>query len=185
MAAKRPSYVSIRARQRRILDYQLSTGKKDKETAKEFGVTTAQLRKFVESDPKKLRRSYNRSPNTKKLYSEGQEKEVRKMVRKEHVPYQRTTVKVSYPKLASLTEEKELEDYYHTASRVEYLYAWEVSPSMAKSHQWEIYTSRLDLPISIDSINAMHDRGDIDDAAYDRIISRWRAIYGIRESVSA
>src|ERR1035437_1580968 len=77
MASNRPSYPSIRRRQRNIIE---GIGTRDiryAQAAREFGVTVPQLRTFLETRPVKLRRSYNRSPAYAKLFEEGKRSEVR------------------------------------------------------------------------------------------------------------
>src|SRR5450759_2161239 len=78
MASKRPSKVSIKARQRNIIEGMATRDLTYTQAAKEFGVTRQQLKKFVGT--KNLRANYNRSPAYSKLYREGERKETRKVL---------------------------------------------------------------------------------------------------------
>jgi hypothetical protein len=176
MAAKRPAYTTIRARQRRIVDYMASTGKGIKPTAKEFDVKPRELRGFLETKPKKLRKSYNRSPVTKKLVAEAGEREVRAKVAGEKAKYRRVSGTVAdirfYRETPGIDPELrrrriiELERVRYVRTDKEY-----------RSTNWAFYADRRNIPVSIRAIREMHDNGDIDDDMFDDIIDAWEEIY--------
>jgi len=67
---KRPTTPQLRARQVKLIKYQRATNKTDAQLAKEFGLTTKQVKNVKSSSPKHLRRVYNRSTGLQKIYRE-------------------------------------------------------------------------------------------------------------------
>ncbi len=68
--AKRPSVTQIRARQIKLLRYQLTTGKSDAQVARDFGISSDTVRRVKNATPRQLRKSWNRSPDLRTAYSE-------------------------------------------------------------------------------------------------------------------
>ena len=169
MASKRPSYVSIRARQRNIIEGMGTRDLTYAQAAKEFGVTRPELKRFVETKPTKLRSNYNRSPGYSKLYREGERSEVRqtlgvKRIRKAKIirprQYERpvTTKQVKQQQIDRLVQNL----YYKNGK---------------DKADWANYTREHNLPSSIDSIRLLHKNDRIDDDRFSSIVMTWITIY--------
>lgn len=168
MASKRPSYVSIRARQRNIIE---GIGTRDltyKQAAKEFGVTRQELRRFRESKPKDLRRIYNRSPALRKLYTEGERpvtrqvlgiKRIRRYEFEEHILKEPRALK--YPNSKQIGRMIQRIYYENNFGK----------------QQWSIYTHERSLPNSIDDIKLLYKNGKLTSSQYHAILKEWREDY--------
>lgn len=184
MAAKRPSYVSIRARQRRIIDYMASTGKNVPQTAKELDVKPRELRSFIETKPKKLRKKYNRSPITRELFEKGEERKIRRQVAQEKQSYRRVTGRISeirfYRETPGIDPELRRRRIIEL-ERVRYI----STDKNYRSTQWAMYADKQNIPVSIKAIRAMHEDGDIDDYDFDEIVDAWEEIYSTTYGASS
>jgi len=176
MASKRPSYVSIRARQRNIIE---GLGTRDLtygQAAKEFGVTRQQFKKFVESKPKNLRSSYNRSPAYQKLYREGERKETRRVLGA------RKGIK-HYKKFADIpqrgvTYTPQQANEQQINKMLQNLYV----TNHAGGATWANYAREHRIPSSLDAIILMHNNGKIDDHEFVSVVRAWQGIYGVSEA---
>ncbi len=188
MSAARPSYPQIRSRQRYVIDYLHSTGKTYKQGAKDLKVTPSQLKHFIESKPKDLRRQYNRNKVTQKLYESGGKRhtaDIRPLARAQH----RTLTRVPY-KLQNVTLARAMtlppspeglaayENYSRAAGLIRHLYIED------DATEWNIWTLDRGLPISIREIYRMYQEGDIDEDTYYEIESAWREIYHVSDGVA-
>jgi len=167
--AKRPSYISIRARQRNIIEGMGTRDLRYAQAAKEFGVTRHELKRFLETKPKDLRRRFNRSPSTRKLYQEGERPETRRILRVKRIS--------RYP-----FRERELRDELIrprlpnkiiVGKMVQRLYY----DNNIASQEWAIYTREHDVPSSMTAIRLLWRNDRISDDKYRTLLTSWRNIY--------
>ena len=172
MATKRPSYVSIRRRQRNIIEGIGTRNLSDKEAAKEFGVTRPELKRFKEAKPKDLRKIYNRSASARKLYAEGERTETRRILGIKRIRVYEWRENVLRP---MYKQPKKVSDV-QIGRMIQALY----EPNHFKSQAWAIYARDHNIPSSIDSIKLLHRNGRTSHRQYSSIIKAWAAIYGIK-----
>ena len=168
MPNRRPSYLSIRRRQRNIIE---GIGTRDiriAQAAKEFGVTQRELRKFIETKPDKLRKSYNRSPALRKLYAEGERKETRRVLGVPRIRrYAFEEQVLQEPRLLRYPNERQI------GRMVQRLYYMNnIGPQ-----NWSEYTYSNNLPNSIKAIRLLWRNGKITDSRYKTILGIWRDDY--------
>jgi hypothetical protein len=171
MASKRPSKVSIKARQRNIIEGMATRDLTYTQAAKEFGVTRQQLKKFVGT--KNLRANYNRSSAYSKLYREGERKETRKVLGVNRI------TRYKYKRLPTTNEpqtEKQLRQE-QVKIAIRYLYYKNGQDKM----QWANYAREHNIPSSIDSIVLLHKNDRIDDTKFGQILASWQDIYNISD----
>ena len=171
MASKRPSYVSIRARQRNIIEGMGTRDLTYAQAAKEFGVTRQELKRFVETKPTKLRSSYNRSPGYAKLYREGERGEVRSTLKVKRItryPHMRA-VKYERP---TTTQEIKRQQVSRMVQNLYYKNGHDATV-------WANYARENNLPSSVDAIILLHNNGKMDDKTYVETLKVWRDNYNI------
>ncbi len=173
MASKRPSYVSIRARQRNILEGMEERGLNKKQAAKEFGVTRRQLETFIETKPKGVRTKFNRSPAYAKLYREGERKETRRVLGVKSIHRVEFRENIIRP-FSKLTEPKAISKQ-QTGRMIQRLYY----TNNIQSQQWAAYTRESGLPLNMDAIRLLHRNGKISDANYNAAVTNWGQMYGL------
>ena len=175
--AKRPSYVSIRARQKNILEGIGTAGLNYKQAARRFGVKPRELKRFVETKPRDLRQNFNRSPAYKKLYGTGTAAEQRKTVRQTVGVYKVKRYKYRVSQIEELKSlkltPKELRNRTAIGNLVQNLY----SQREYEKYDWASYTYNHDLPRSIDSIRTMHRNNKLSNDRYRDILVAWRDAY--------
>lgn len=180
MAARRPSKISIRARQRNILEGMGTADDRYKQAAKRFGVTPRQLKTFVTTKPAQMRTDFNRSPAYKKLYGTAktapeQRKQVRETFEVTRIKrYKIREADIRRLKLQRLSE-KELRNRTQIGELVQNLY----SQGSYDKYKWANYVHDKHLPTSIDTIKLLHRNGNISDKAYIAAVKQWRAIYNV------
>ena len=174
MASKRPSYVSIRARQRNIIEGIGTRNLRYKDAAKEFGVTRQELKRFLETKPQTLRKSYNRSPSLRKLYVEGERPETRRVLGVKRIRHYEFREHVLRPMEKDLTKVSDLQ----TGRLIQRLYYI----NNIDTQNWAAYTREANLPASIDTIRLLHRNGKITDATYRAALREWAKTYGIKAS---
>lgn len=166
--AKRPSYVSIRRRQRNIIEGMGTRDIKYKQAAKELGVTQSELRKFLETKPTVLRRNFNRSPVYTKLYKEGQRAETRRLLGVKRIR--------EYPFLESVIREPRIqrkpEDAQIGRMIQRLYYINNIGPQ-----NWSTYTREHNLPNSIKAIKLLYRNNRITRDQYTSILKEWRNDY--------
>lgn len=178
--AKRPSKVSLRARQKNILEGLGTTDFKYAEAAKKFGVTPRQLKRFVETKPQDLRRNFNRSPAYEKLYgaassSTEQRKEVRERLGVSRIKrYKYRERDIQNLKTLRLSE-KELRNRTQIGEQLQNLY----TKAVHARYDWASYTREHNLPRSIEAIKLLHRNNQISDDEYLTTIKVWRDIYTV------
>lgn len=183
--AKRPTTTQIRARQVKLVRYQLTTKKTDAQVAKEFDLTTKQLRNIKSKSPKQLRRVWSRSTGLQKAYREvgpvsGKGSTRVKEVRLTPAPFRgkalrrlrRSSVPVDIRDVR-IRQGIVIEEYYIIPGDVQATELHEARLS------WAEWTEEHELPTSILAIQEMYDAGEIDDAAYSEAIAAWKEAYGI------
>jgi hypothetical protein len=171
MASKRPSKVSIKARQRNIIEGMATRDLTYKQAAKEFGVTRQQLKKFVGT--KNLRSNYNRSPAYAKLYREGERKETRKVLGVSRI----TRYKYKQLPITNTDQSEKQLRQEQVKVAIRYLY-YKNGQDRA---QWANYAREHNIPSSIDSIVVLHNNDRIDDTKFGQIIASWAQIYNISD----
>jgi hypothetical protein len=178
VAQKRPSYVSIRARQKNIIEGLGTSDLKYAQAAKRFGVEPRELRKFAETKPKTLRRNFNRSPVYKKLYAEGARSEVREKLGVRRIKHYAIREK----ELRQLPYARKYTESETTRRRQigELLQNLYVSDELSR-YRWASYVREHDLPTSIAALQLLHRNDRISDSEYQRALSDWRAIYNISD----
>jgi len=161
-----------------------STGKNIPKTARELDVKPRELRTFLETKPKKLRKSYNRSPIVRELYAAGEERKVRAQVASEKVRYHRVTGRISeirfYREIPRLDPELKRRRIIEL-ERVRFL----MTDKNYRSTEWAFFADKSNLPVSIKAIRQMHEDGDIDDVEFDEIVDAWENIYATQYGVSS
>lgn len=183
MSKARPTYPQIRSRQRYVVDYLHSTGKTYKQGARDLNVTPSELKHFIESKPKDLRKTYNRSKSTKALYESGGKRhtaDIRPLARAQHktlkrVPYKLQQVRLARSMTLPPTPEglERYENYTRNAGLIRNLYVTD------EATEWNIWTLDRNYPVSIRSIREMYQRGEIDSDEMAEIETTWREIYKI------
>jgi hypothetical protein len=182
MAQKRPSYKSIRARQRNILEGLGTSDLKYAQAAKRFGVTPRELKRFVETKPKNLRTNFNRSPANAKLYGATkatvQRREVRetlgvKKIRKYKIRESQIQ-DIRNAKISGLSP-SEIRNRYQIGEQIQNLY---VSREHAR-YDWASYTREHDLPTSMDTLRLLNRNGKISNDEYMDAVNTWRDIYNV------
>lgn len=174
MATRRPSYVSIRRRQRNIIEGMGTGDLKYAETAKRLGVTQKQLRHFLETRPKKLRPGFNRSPATRKLYAEGERSEVRKELGIKRIKRYEFRENVLHDKINTPTNKDFL--IGRAVQRLYYV-------NDQHRQDWSVFARENGLPNSIKAIQKMYRDGQLSDRRYRSILVTWKKIYsGMNET---
>jgi hypothetical protein len=181
VAARRPSYKSIRARQRNILEGIGTADVKYKEAAKRLGVTPRELKTFVETKPRKLRPNFNRSPAYRKLYGASTAPEQRKQVREQlGIPrvrrYQAAEQDIQALRLQRLPE-KELRNRTQIGEQIQNLYY----RGQNDRYLWAAYAREHDLPTSIDTLRLLHRNDKVSDSEYAQAVKTWRDIYNVSQ----
>lgn len=184
MAAKRPSYPSIRARQRNLLEYQFSTDKTYRQAARELGVKPSEFERFVTANPRSLRQQYNRSKMIRKLYGEGERPDLRKKAKAQGVKLERLRTERGY---RVATQEVPIfeRDYQARLGRTQELIAALYERQRGASYDWAVFAAEENIPVSIKVIKLMWRNGEIDSSRYDYIIAVWKTIYNIETAEAA
>lgn len=188
MVRKRPSYVSIRTRKVKLLKYMGTTGKSEAQTAKEFGVSKEQLKRFITQDPKSARRSYNRSPAQRKLYSEISQTSTRPTYRAgSRVEKLRGVKLVQFDARPAVLDqirrtpglsEDERSRRLQIGTLIQKHYTFQDRPE----YHWAEYARENKLPTSIKGIKILYRNGRIDDDQYRQIASVWKDVYNIDDA---
>ena len=182
MAARRPSTVSIRARQRNILEGMGTADDKYKQAAKRFGVTPRQLKTFVTTPSSKMRSDFNRSPAYRKLYGTAKSApEQRKQVRETfEVPrirrYQYKELQIRNLKKRGYSE-RELRNRTQIGEQIQAIY----SGRAVSRYKWAGYAREHNLPTSIDTIRLLLRNDRMSDSDYIAAVKAWRAIYNVSD----
>ncbi len=182
MAAKRPSYKSIRARQKSILEGMGTSDLKYNEAAKRLGVTPRELKRFAETKPSKLRKNFNRSSANQKLYGARTATEQRKDVREAFGVTRIKKYKYRESEIQALKVMKlkpsELRNRTQIGEQVQNLY----SDKEHARYEWASYARENDIPTSIDTLKLLHRNNQISDSDYVDAVNTWRAIYNINDT---
>jgi hypothetical protein len=167
--AKRPSYVSIRRRQRNIVEGMGTGNLKYAEAAKKLGVTQGELRRFLETKPRELHKNFNRTATYNKLFEKGSRGNVRqsfdlKRITKYEVREEilRDPVRQGH-KNVNVQIGRMLQTYYYQNG--------------FKGIQWSIDTREHDLPNSIKAIRVLFKNGRISKSEYVRAVTKWNQLY--------
>lgn len=172
MTSKRPSYLSIRARQRNIIEGIGTRDIKYAQAAKEFGVTRTELKRFIETKPKDLRKSYNRSPSIRKLYEEGERSETRKALGVKRIKRYEFRENVLRPLYKDPQKVSDIQ-IGHMVQRLYY-------ENNIATQMWAVYVRENDLPTSIDEIRRRYRAGRMSSVTYNTAIKTWAKIYNIK-----
>lgn len=180
--AKRPSYKSIRARQRNIIEGLGTSDLKYAQAADRFGVTPRELRRFVTTKPKDLRKNFNRSPANTKLYGAStaakQRKEVRESLGVSKVKrYKFREQEIRDLKVLKL-KEPELRNRTQIGELVQNLYTSKIHAR----YDWASYAREHDIPTSIDAVKLLHRNNRISDSEYTDAVQTWRDIYNVSDA---
>lgn len=182
MAQKRPSTVSIRKRQRNIVEGMGTVPHmKYADAAKRLGVTPAQLRSFLDRTPT-TRRNFNRSPAYRKLYEAGERKSVAQsfgVKRVNRYPHKAAEIR----DLAAKQEKYPKMGYGHPDSKqVSHLLIKYYYPNGHEETAWATWTREHDLPISINAIRDLRKNDEITANQYHSALVTWRETYtGIKD----
>ena len=175
---RRPSYPSIRRRQRNIIEGMGTHDLKYAEAAKRLGVTRHELVQFLESKPKVVRARYNRSPSSRKLFEEGERHNVKQefglpfVRRYEHRAKYLEAVKVHLKHPNSKQIGRMIARYYYKDTE-----------KFRAILKWTIYTREHNLPLSIKAIKFLARNGKIDEDTYTEILEKWQELYRINSTV--
>lgn len=180
MATKRPSYTSIRARQKNIIEGLGTSDLKYAQAAKRFGVEPRELRKFVTSKPKTLRTNFNRSPTYKKLYEEGTRGEVRETLgvrRIKRYAFHEKEIQLLKKHTTPYSPE-ESQRRVQIGEMVQRLY---VDKDLAR-YEWAEYTREHNLPTSIQVLTLLFRNNKITGPDYAKALAEWKAIYNVSDN---
>lgn len=172
MTAKRPSYVSIRARQRNVIEG-LGTLGSTKEAAKRLGVTRAELKRFRDTKPKKLRQIFNRSPVIRRLYTLGARPETRKALGLKRIR------RYSYLEFLerSIRDVKTVPLRYENSVQIGRMVQRLYYENNIDAQRWSAYTYDNNIPNSINTIKFLYKRGVITPRRYAQILHTWKNLY--------
>lgn len=188
MAQKRPSYVSLRTRKVKLLKYIGTTGKTEAQAARDFGVDTEQLRRFITQDPKSARRTYNRSPQQRRLYEEIGAQSTRPRYRAgARIEKVRGTRLIQFdarpavldqirktPGLSEVERSRRLQ----IGELIRAQYLGEPTPESA----WALYARENGIPTSINAIKTLFHNDVVSTSKYARILNVWKQIYSISDA---
>jgi len=180
VAEKRPSYVSIRARQKNIIEGLGTSDLKYAQAAKRFGVEPRELKKFIETKPKNLRRNFNRSDAYRKLYTEGSRAEVRENLgvrRIKHYAIRKEDVEAIVSSRRYIYTETE--NRVKIGKMLQQLYYRGEQPQA----EWAAYTREHDLPTSINVLRLLYQNDRLDGPTYKNAIREWQAVYNISDNI--
>lgn len=188
MAQKRPSYVSIRVRKVKLLKYMGTTGKTESQTARDFGVSREQLRRFITQDPKQARRSFNRSPVQRQLYEKIGEASTRPRYRAgQRIEKLRGTQLIQFDSRPAVLDqirrtpglsEEERSRRLQVGTLIQRHYTFQDRPEYA----WAEYAREHRLPTSINAIKTLYRNGRIDDDEYNALARAWKDTYNITDA---
>ncbi len=188
MARKRPSYVSIRTRKVKLLKYMGTTGKTEAQTAKEFGVTKEQLKRFITQDPKQARRTYNRSDSQRKIFEEVSRTSTRPRYRAgERVEKLRGVKLIQFDARPAVLDQirrtpgltnEERARRIQIGQLIQRHYTFQDRPE----YHWAEYARENKLPSSINAIKILYRNGRIDDDEYADIARTWKEVYNIDDA---
>jgi len=168
--AKRPSYRSIRLRQRNIVEGIRTADITRTEASKRFGVTTAELNKFLDQKPQTLHQNYNRSPSYKVLVEQGARSEVRK------------DLGVKRIRRLNYSERNPKDDETKRAIRAIRFYYVD---NGYDAIEWASLTAKVGVPTSIDAIKVLYRNDRITKSQYGRLVRAWKRIYGVGDDYAA
>lgn len=171
MAKNRPSYPSIRRRQRNIIEGIGTRDIKYTQAAREFGVTTEQLNHFLDTRPQKLRKSYNRSTANAKLFELGERGQTRKVLGVRRIRVYEFREEVLQAKKRGTVEK--YPNQLQIGRQVQRLYY----RNDQGRQDWSLYTREEDLPNSINTIRFLYHQGRIDSRRYAKILTVWKQDY--------
>lgn len=179
--AKRPSYRSIRVRQTNIVEGMGTGHLRYAETAKRLGVSTKELRRFLEQKPRAIHANYNRSPGYSKLFESGRRANVREKLGLPRITrYEFVEHVISEPrfyiglkpgqlgrtvqhKAVDLSVGRRLAHYWYKDDQDRY--------------EWAVYANEHGIPISIDSLALLKRNKRISTKEYERHIDFWQETY--------
>ena len=178
MASKRPSYPSIRARQRNILEG-IGTGDlKYNQAAQRLGVTPTELRKFLDTKSPIVRRNFNRSPAYRKLYAEGERSKTREALGLKRIR--------RYEFKRSAVDRPQAMQKYPNSKQIGALIQRYYYKNGIEKIEWAAWTAEHNLPTSMDAIKQMRAEGKITESEYRSAVKSWRDHYhGITDSWAA
>jgi len=139
------------------------------ETAKRFGVTKEQLKNFLETRPKNLRKGYNQSPSRRKLFEAGERSEVRKTLELKRIRKYEFRENVLQQKRAKHVSGAD----FLTGRAVQRLYY----VNDQHRQDWSVFARENNLPNSIKSIQFLYRNGKLSDSRYSAILKTWKNIY--------
>lgn len=186
---KRPTTPQIRARQVKLIKYQRATNKTDVQLAKEFGLTTKQIKNIKQRSPKQLRKVFSRSTGLQKVYQDvgpvsGKGSTKVRGTRILKAPFRPLALKrARIARIQGRLPLEEFERQVRTGIEIEELYIIPGDADATAQHEarldWADWTLEHELPTSIAAINEMYDAGEIDDDTYNEAVEHWKETYGI------
>ena len=185
MASKRPSYVSIRARQKNIIEGLGTSDLKYAQAAKRFGVEPRELRKFVTTKPKNLRRNFNRSASYNKLYGKGKTASEQRGEVRENLGVKRIKrYAIRKEDVKAIVSSKrynpaETENRVQIGKILQNLY---YKGEQAQT-EWASYTREHGLPNSIQVLRLLYQNDRISGPDYANALAQWKAIYNISDAI--
>jgi hypothetical protein len=162
-----------------------TTNKTEAQTAKEFGVPKAQLRKFITQDAKKSRRSFNQSPSTRKLFAEigapkprykgGQRIETVRGTR--IIQFDARPATLDQIRRTPGLSESERSRRLQVGNLIQRHYTFQDRPE----YHWAEFTREHKLPTSINALKILRRNDRIPDAYWNQALKAWKDIYGISD----
>lgn len=180
--AKRPSYRSIRVRQRNIVEGMATGNLSYAETARRLGVTQSELKRFIQQKPRAIHQNYNRSETYSKLYEKSQRAPLGKTLglKRGITPYE-------------FREEVIMDPAYYIQSRegkvmrtpqgraVDFYVGREIGFLYYKNgvdrYRWSLYAKDHHIPISINALTVLYKNKRISSGEYARHVEFWAETY--------
>jgi len=203
----RPTEAQIFRAQKRIIAYLAKTEKTFNQAAEDaFGVSPTSLRRFLFQPRQKTRRGYRRSFDAQDIYAAATKtKAVKKTVTVtkgagrgliktvtvnvpqgigEIAKIPRITIRRSITKEGEIVERVSITGVSDTAARRASIMTHAAmieaeTPAASMNIAWQLYTSRYDIPDTMEGIRAKFDDGEYSARDIRRILNHWAVIYSI------
>lgn len=168
--ARKPTKVSLRARQRNLIEGRATKGLTNKQLANQLAVSQADLSRFMQASPKQVKRS----PRLYAVYEKAMRPKVREAL---GTPIRRY---ISSPtKIERLAKDKSLIRKYEDVVPVGYEIMSVMHPSSLRSHNWAVGIAERGLPVSSwTTLKTMHDEGRLSEEDWDYVNELFDEVYG-------
>ncbi len=192
-ASKRPSETNLFKSRERIGGYLTALGQPYNKAAKLLGTTEHELKKFLYGAKDQTLKNFPRNKSARRLYVlgggniettktyeitgyreiKGRQIPQRQLVEKRRLTFEGPIKGVEPYELESGTEDQDrLYKRYLSSIKLE-----RELPSLAMSQEWAKYTSRYDIPVSIEEIKELYAEQELSKRQVTAILNHWHNIY--------